>query len=430
MNKLLQFTTYGIKNIEKSITIDFANSTIQNGIKNLNNVKAIYGYNGAGKSAIITAAYLYKELALLSEYILGKEDAAKFDKLINHKTNEFYVSMVFTPDNGENIFKHEIKVKRDLKEHGLVIEEEAISRPSGRTLNEKFRKLIVKKGIELTVDESISKLLPEYLSGEKLRHSSITSLVIDSIIKTKDGEESTFEFVMAKYLLGFILSLEVYLSESDKHHNLCSQELAEKTKRFIDENSKPTQDVYYFDEDKIDKDKRESYEIMNRKLEKFIRLFKPSLQNIKLVFEEKGDRLAVKRYFVYENDKVSLEFESSGIKQIVQIFPYLNQCANGSIVFIDEIDTNIHSIYLEKLVSFYKEYGEGQLVFTTHNLATMDALKDQRKSLVVLGEDNEIDTWTKWGNRAPASDYAYGNFENSPMNIEDFDFINVFFGEI
>lgn len=104
-------------------------------------------------------------------------------------------------------------------------------------------------------------------------------------------------------------------------------------------------------------------------------------------------------------------------------------CAKGKIVFIDEIDTNINTIYFEKLISFFKKYGKGQLIFTTHNIESMNILKKQTKSIVVIGNDNKIDTWVAQGNKSPITDYATGAFPNSPMNIEDFDFINIFFGE-
>ena len=80
------------------------------------------------------------------------------------------------------------------------------------------------------------------------------------------------------------------------------------------------------------------------------------------------------------------------------------------------------------MVSFFKNYGKGQLIFTTHNLDAMKALKDQSKSIEVLGVDNKIDTWVGKGNKSPINDYINGNFPNSPMNVEDFDFINIFLG--
>ena len=59
----------------------------------------------------------------------------------------------------------------------------------------------------------------------------------------------------------------------------------------------------------------------------------------------------------------------------------------------------------------------------------MKALKNQSGSIVVLGVDNNLDTWISKGNKSPINDYTNGDFPNSPMNIEDFDFINIFMGE-
>ena len=114
---------------------------------------------------------------------------------------------------------------------------------------------------------------------------------------------------------------------------------------------------------------------------------------------------------------------------MVKLFSFLSKCANGHIVFIDEIDSNINAVYFEKLISFFKNYGQGQLIFTTHNIEAMKALKNQSRSIVVLGVDNKLDTWIGKGNKSPISDYITGSFPNSPMNVEDFDFINIFMEE-
>ena len=69
------------------------------------------------------------------------------------------------------------------------------------------------------------------------------------------------------------------------------------------------------------------------------------------------------------------------------------------------------------------------MIFTTHNIEAMKALKNQSRSIVVLGVDNKLDTWVSKGNKSPINDYINGDFPNSPMNIEDFDFINIFMGD-
>ena len=83
----------------------------------------------------------------------------------------------------------------------------------------------------------------------------------------------------------------------------------------------------------------------------------------------------------------------------------------------------------EKLIYFFQQYGKGQLIFTTHNIESMNVLKNQSRSIVVLGVDNNLDTWTPKGNRSPINSYYSGGFLHSPMNVEDFDFINIFLGE-
>ena len=209
-----------------------------------------------------------------------------------------------------------------------------------------------------------------------------------------------------------------YLFDKDVLDTLLSslQALKDKKENWID---------YYPAETIISKSSYEEYARDNKKLERFIKVFKPELKEIELEKSEDKDTYHVKRLFKY----VEYEFESSGIKQLVKLFTYLSKCANGGVVFIDEIDVNINAVYFEKLISFFRKYGKGQLVFTTHNIEAMNALKGQSKSILVLGEDNKIDVWVGKGNKSPINDYFGGFFPHSPMNVEDFDFVNIFLGE-
>ena len=112
------------------------------------------------------------------------------------------------------------------------------------------------------------------------------------------------------------------------------------------------------------------------------------------------------------------------------MFDYLSYSVDGVAVFIDEIDANINTAYIKTLISFIINNAKGQLVFTSHNLGTMNVLKHKSKSILILGNNNQLDVWTMKGNRSPVNDYLNGNILNSPMNLEDFDFINIFLGEI
>jgi hypothetical protein len=275
----------------------------------------------------------------------------------------------------------------------------------------------------------------EFLKNTDLTYSSILTRVIDKIIERSKNDKQYKASITEKAFADLFFSVNnigVYLSNADMHNNylfdkdvldtlLSSlQALKDKKENWID---------YYPAETIISKSSYEEYARDNKKLERFIKVFKPELKEIELEKSEDKDTYHVKRLFKYEKYNVEYEFESSGIKQLVKLFTYLSKCANGGVVFIDEIDVNINAVYFEKLISFFRKYGKGQLVFTTHNIEAMNALKGQSKSILVLGEDNKIDVWVGKGNKSPINDYFGGFFPHSPMNVEDFDFVNIFLGE-
>lgn len=433
MNKLLQFSTYGIKNIEDLITIDLANQTIENGIQKINNVKGIFGYNGAGKSALMSSINYYNKIVCVPNYLMQIETKENLNKLINYIKKEFYISMIF--EFAKNIvIKHSIKLSLDSVMNDYVISEENVSLSSGRTLNDKYKVAFEKKENEIIVDEKLKGDDYDYVFNQDLKYNSIVQIALQKIIEKKRDDNSPmslFENLVLK-IYSCINNIDVYLQDSDLHRNYKvdkkvindliaqTEELKQKKENWID---------VYTSDAIISKENYNIYKKENEKLEKFIRYFKPELVRIELIPFEDGSVYHVRKLFVYKDYNVELEFESSGIKQLVTLFSYLEKCAKGKTVFIDEIDTNINAVYFEKMVSFFKKYGKGQLIFTTHNIEAMKALKDQSRSIVVLGVDNKIDTWVGKGNKSPINDYINGDFPHSPMNVEDFDFINIFLGD-
>ena len=433
MKRLLQFSTYGIKNIEKMITLDFANQTIEKGINKINNVKGIFGYNGAGKSALITSIDYYNKIVCSPNYLLQNDTKDNLNKLVNYVKNEFFISTLFEFDECV-VIKHNIKLNKDDVLSDFIISEESISLSTGRTLNDKFKLVIEKREKELYIDEKIKNTSSfDYdCSLNNLKYNSIVQYMMQKIIdhdkeQKENNELSKLEKIVIS-LYSSVNSILVYMQDSDRHrnykidNNLINELLnkTEESKVYLDDSF----DIYSSDTI-VSKNELKKYIEENKKLERFIKYFKTDLKEIKLITSENRDVYNVRKLFVYENYNVEFEFESSGIKQLVKLYSYLEKCASGRIVFIDEIDTNINAVYFEKLVSFFKNYGEGQLIFTTHNIEAMKALKNQSRSIVVLGVDNKLDTWVSKGNKSPISDYINGDFPNSPMNIEDFDFINL-----
>ena len=332
------------------------------------------------------------------------------------------------------VIKHSILLKKRETTDDYVIYEEKIELSSRRTLNEKYESVITKKDNQIHINDRF-KEQASYILNTDLSYISIIQVVVKKMLEQNNidlkKEVNVFEKIILN-LFASIMKIDVYLLSSDKHNNFFADKKGVQELLSIPEQLKSNGinlENYFADDDLVAIEDYKNYTLVNKKLEKFIQIFKPELKEIKLILLEDRKFYHIRKLFVYENFNVELEYESSGIKQLVKLFTYLERCANGSISFIDEIDTNINTFYFKKLISFFKEYGNGQLIFTTHNVEAMDVLRSVSKSIVVLGNDNKTDTWVPVGNKSPINDYLSGKFPNSPMNIEDFDFINIFQGD-
>lgn len=433
--KLLRITTSGMKNISKDIVITFANSTIEKGITKINNVKGIFGFNGAGKTAFITSVDLYRNVVLDPTYLMQNDTTRKLEKLLNHTTKVFSFSIIFEYQ-GNVVLKHSLRIEKSAANNFYYISYEEIALSSGRTLDDKYKIIIKKDHNELSFaeDDGIFAGTLDYLKEAELNYVSIVSKVFSKIADdavAKNMSRSIGEKIVLS-LYADVRDIDVYLSNEDNHNNFVVDEdvldeiiggvemLKRRKGRWID---------LYSDDAVVPKRLLSLYEDENKRLERFIRLFKPEIEKIELDKAEDGDIYHIRRIFKYRDYNVELEFESSGIKQLVKLFSYLSKCSKGALVFIDEIDININTVYFSKLVSFFKNFGKGQLIFTSHNVEAMNVLKGQSRSILVLGDNNNMDVWVGKGNKSPVRDYMDGFFPNSPMNVEDFDFVNIFFGE-
>lgn len=170
----------------------------------------------------------------------------------------------------------------------------------------------------------------------------------------------------------------------------------------------------------------DEYEKRIERLYGFISIFKRDLKSIVIDKTEDKDQYICDLVMQYENYRFSAEFESTGIKKLIKLYEFFNEMAAGNIVFIDELDSNLHDVYLCALLEYLMEYGQGQLCFTTHNIGPMDVLKRNKKSIDFLSVNHKIYPWVKNGNYSPANLYKNGMIEGSPFNIDSTDFIGVF----
>lgn len=104
--------------------------------------------------------------------------------------------------------------------------------------------------------------------------------------------------------------------------------------------------------------------------------------DVRRVYFELSDRgedrveysLIFVRHIHGQDREISAEFESSGTEKLLEILPFLLDCANGKAVLIDEMDSGIHDKLVFDLIREVLGEIKGQLIVTTHNTSLLRIL--------------------------------------------------------
>lgn len=431
---LLKAKIKGIKNIEKEIQLDFYNKGLTNFNPEMHRIKAIYGENGSGKTGIFTAINIVKKIALGKEYLLQKETQALLRELINKKTKELQVELKFNSYKKAdvlNVYKYAITVSEvnDLYE----ITKESLDTIHKYTRNKRYKNVFeINNGKikNLSVTENEYNLI-ENETLNLLSNSSFVSRFL--FLKGIDITSDVFSDLLRT--IEFWLKINVYLNDEDLHemymitHILRNEMVHKYNEKEID--SFIDRQMFYLDSkgrDIVDKKRFGEYKDKTKKLESFLKVFKEDLKSISIDKRDDGKQYRCELILNYDGYSVNKEFESTGIKKLIEIYDSLANADSGGISFVDEMDSNLNDVYLCKMIEYFMYYGHGQLCFTTHNIDPMTILKDNRNSIDFLTHGNKIVSWKVTGNASPDRYYKNGMIENSPFNIEASDFIGTFGG--
>ena len=115
---LLKYSVKGIKTLDELVSLSFYKKIIpKNPDTQEYNIKAIYGMNGTGKSAIVCSVEILKNLLVNEEYLTNPLVQKKLGELINKKTNELFIEAdyLYKYDN-DQLFQlcYTITVSRNL----------------------------------------------------------------------------------------------------------------------------------------------------------------------------------------------------------------------------------------------------------------------------------------------------------------------------
>ena len=400
---LLNLKLNGIKNIEKEIEIDFYKKDLKNFSPINYNIKGIFGPNGIGKTAIFKSIEIIKNIVINNYYLTDIENLSLLHKLINKNIKKMKIEITFLAVfDKKNHKKYIYNMELEIKHSDIFISKESIK------TDYKSSELIIENGSILNNSLFENTTLIEDSSKNLLNKRSILNIIKD--IALRDNDKETFN-----NLFNFFKNL--YIKTDRYQYNMLDVL-----------NLTDIDDRYDM---RIPK-KKGRLEVIKKDFErktKFLKLFKKDLTSINFIKKDDSEYYYLNIFFNYKDLEISYSFESQGIKLLFVLHSYLDKILNGGIVLIDEIDSSIHDVYLNKIIEFFSEEGKGQLIFTTHNTTLLNTLRKYNNSIDFINENKEIIPWIKNGNSSVFNKYREGYIKGLPFNIVESDFYEIFSNE-
>lgn len=438
---LLNYRVSGIKNLIDEVSLSFYKKTITVPIHTEEyNIKGIYGVNGSGKSAILESVNIMRSLMTDSNYLNDPMVQKNLNEIINKKIRRLSISADFLVNGSKNVylFRYNINLIKNAAER-YIIDKEKLLYKKATSRKDVLDTLIHVKDGEVVEIYKEEEDLKEYFIKKTmnlLSNSSLLTLYGEVMSNSDEFKNRRLSF-LGRCILAlniFAESIYIYMDQSDNHTNYFLSDilLEEQDLDFVTIINQVKRlnanrlNIFHTNFDTVEKNAYSKYESIVKRLCNFIKIFKPELSGIDIDRKENGDMYVCSLNMVYDNYSISTEFESTGIKKLIKLFIYLDIMTKGGIVFIDELDSNLHDVYLCALLEYLMDFGRGQLCFTTHNVGPMDILKKHKKSIDFLSVDNKIYSWTSNGNYSPSKLYRTGMIEGSPFNIDSIDFIGIF----
>ena len=148
---LLNMSVVGIKNIKKEIRLEFYKKTVDHNFDpERYRVKAIYGENGSGKSAIITAVKIFQDLMIDDNYLPDPNTQEFLDEIINKTTRTLRLSLEFLADTEPIKTVYSYSVHLGKNRHGQYeIQYEILKSKNSNYPNNRFKTIYESQNGEL-----------------------------------------------------------------------------------------------------------------------------------------------------------------------------------------------------------------------------------------------------------------------------------------
>lgn len=346
---LLQFSVENFKSIKDKQTLDM----VEIGTKHIQEHKksliegqilplaVIYGPNGGGKSNLLQAInYMQNYIARFSYTSGGISPVLSFAFDNVSKSKPTFFEVVIVVDNIEYKYSFEIKGTQIVSEYLY-------------TINAKGSVYIFSR------DES----------GTKIYVSEIAEIITDTIISKVAKDMPLLLYIRQYYDISPIKEIVEWFSNVfyvDYGLEMQESQLLEVVfNKYKDKEFKKSflDVINRLGVSLVDFDIRIVERVINATFGQQLR----KEFDIRTIHEIGGNKY-----------RLSFLDESQGTKKIFGLVPmFMDSLQNGKIVIIDELDAKLHPLLLKKIMELYSDkdinVGGGQLIFTSHDMVTLDS---------------------------------------------------------
>lgn len=390
MVRIQEIQIKDFKNVENGI-IKFPNKKSSGDFLNEAEVIGIYGQNGSGKTAVVEAFTILKEILSgenipekMSDYIMSGKESCEFRLTFYIELNEkkyFFRYICLIAKNREKKYSttiEEISYKefneknwsKDFKRLFFIESGEDNTSNINFTF-EPFDKSNMEDYIQSIVDakmaerEGKSFIFSKDFSKTIVKSNNVE--LINSLVKEVQHFAKVGLFIVANNQLGLItgnimIPLSIFLKEEKNTHQGIIP---------IRMNGSSILPI-------------KPYEIVVKTINNMNVVLNNLVPNLKIIIKEFGKEMdknseEVMRFQLMsmrKDKEIPIEYESEGIKKIISILSMLIVVYNNPsfALIIDEFDAGIYEYLFGEILNIMSTSGKGQLLFTSHNLRPLEVL--------------------------------------------------------
>lgn len=376
----------------------------------------IYGPNASGKTNIISAMDVFKEIVLKGNIRNSDElrspniSEGKLELIPNNlnrypKPTKFYIRFV----EGELLVEYELKIDLGLfldRNYQRKIEFESL-RINDKTIYERTNR------IEFFNLKSIEKyLITEFRENEDSAKAIARNNLNETELFLTNGFKMMFSSKIVSFILEWFEEKFIVIYRADAAEIKSKLDNTEGGKIFINRTTNDAAKLFGINSNAL------GYVVPEDGRE-------PQLCSI---FKDNGVAIPAKH------------FESYGTVRFINIFPLiLKALVEGSVLVMDEFDANIHPMALMNIINIFHDdinKKNAQLIFNTHNPIFLNANIVRRDEIKFVERDDEThlsahyslsDFKTSGSNGVrKADDYLKHYFLGRYGAVKDIDFYDLF----